>query len=185
MSWTVLFTIAFALAMDAFAVAIGTSLSLKTVSRRQTFRLAFHFALFQALMPILGWSVGRTLAAPLVKWGHTIAFVLLTLIALRAIWEGFSSPDETSIPRRDPTRGASLVGLSVATSIDAWAVRLSFAVLNINIWTPILIIGLVAGGMTHLGLILGSRLGRLFGSRMEILGGLVLLAVAIKILLQP
>ncbi len=185
MSWTVLFTIAFALAMDAFAVAIGTSLSLKTVSRRQTFRLAFHFALFQALMPILGWSVGRTLAAPLVKWGNTVAFVLLTLIALRAIWEGFDFKQGAAEPRRDPTRGASLVGLSVATSIDALAVGLSFAVLEVNIWTPILIIGLVAGGMTHLGLILGSRLGRLFGSRMEILGGLVLLAVATKILLQP
>ena len=183
MSWTVLVTIAFALAMDAFAVAIGTSLSLKIVSKRQVFRLAFHFALFQALMPILGWSVGRTLAAPLVKWGNAIAFVLLALIALRAMWEGFHSTDEVSAPRRDPTRGASLIGLSIATSIDALAVGLSFAVLEVNIWTPILIIGLVAGGMTHLGLILGSRLGRLFGSRMEILGGVILLAVAVRILL--
>jgi len=183
MSLAVLLVVALGLAMDAFAVAIATSIALGDVSRRQTFRLAFHFGLFQALMPVIGWSAGRTVADHIQAWDHWVAFAILAVIGLRSIIRAFSDHKEER-QHDDPTRGLSLIMLSVATSIDALAVGLSFAMLRVDIWYAVLVIGMVAGGMTVLGLALGTRIGALFGRRMEAIGGLVLVAIGIKILVE-
>lgn len=166
--------------MDAFAVAIGTSITLGRVNARQVFRLGFHFGLFQAMMPVLGYLAGLTFQDSIKAWDHWIAFGLLALIGGRAIKESLS-PDEDESPG-DPTKGMSLVTLSVATSIDALAVGMSFAMLGIDIVLPSIIIGLVAGAMTVTGMAIGSKLGSLFGRRMELAGGVVLLLIGLKIL---
>lgn len=182
MGTTELLLIALGLAMDAFAVAIASSVVLGNVTGRQVFRLSFHFGLFQAVMPIIGWAAGRTVVEYVKAWDHWAAFALLAFIGIRAIR---GSLRETEDPRmRDPTRGMTLVLLSVATSIDALAVGLSFAMLEVSIWIPVLVIGAVAAAMTVLGLALGRRLGPLFGKRMEMVGGLVLIAIGVKILVE-
>lgn len=177
--------IAVGLSMDAFAVAIATSVALGNVSGRQLFRLSFHFGLFQAIMPVVGWLAGRSIEKWIVGWDHWVAFGLLAFIGCRSIYEACRANEGTTarIPQ-DATRGWSLVMLSVATSIDALAVGLSFAMLHVSVWGPAVIIGLVTGNLTLIGMLMGSRIGLRFGKRVEILGGLVLIGIGVKILLQ-
>jgi putative Mn2+ efflux pump MntP len=158
--------------------------TLQTVTRRQTFRLSWHFGLFQALMPVLGWAGGLAVREYFLRFGHWIASGLLLYIGGRTIWEGLSRKDEDSYS--DPTKGARLVMLSVATSIDALAVGFSLAMLNVSIWLPAAVIGVVALVFTAAGLHLGKLLGcaTRMGQHAEILGGMVLLAIAAKILWQ-
>jgi len=174
--------LALALAMDAFAVALGTGAVLSRLTGRHLFRLGFHFGLFQALMPVIGWLAGLTIMQWVEAWDHWIAFSLLAIIGGRMIYEAFS--DEEKTDDRDPTKGLSLVLLSIATSIDALAVGFSLSVIGVSIWMPALVIGLVAGVLTIAGMLLGGRIGDRWGSRVEILGGLVLIAIGAKILIE-
>jgi putative Mn2+ efflux pump MntP len=174
--------LALALAMDAFAVALGTGAVLSSLTGRHLFRLGFHFGLFQALMPVIGWLAGLTIIQWVEAWDHWIAFSLLAIIGGRMIYEAFS--DEEKANDRDPTKGLSLVLLSIATSIDALAVGFSLSVIGVSIWMPALVIGLVAGVLTIVGMLLGGRIGDRWGTRVEIFGGLVLIAIGIKILIE-
>jgi manganese efflux pump family protein len=183
MNTITLIGIALGLAMDAFAVSIGVGLTLKKVDARQTFRLAWHFGLFQALMPIIGWLAGMTVEHWIAPVDHWIAFGLLAAVGGKMIYESFQD-DADEVEPVDPTRGVSLVVLSVATSIDALAVGLSLAVLDVQIWYPAVVIGVVAGVLTTIGIRLGSRFGVIFGRRMETVGGLVLLAIGVNILVE-
>jgi len=177
-----LFGLALALAMDAFAVALGTGAFLSCLTGRHIFRLAFHFGLFQALMPVIGWLAGQTIVQFVSAWDHWIAFTLLVLIGGRMIREALS--DEEKPGDRDPTRGLSLVMLSIATSIDALAVGFSLSVIGVSIWFPAFIIGVVAGTLTVVGMLAGCRISDRWGSRVEILGGLVLIAIGVRILYE-
>lgn len=175
--------IAVALAMDAFAVSIAAGVTLKQISFRQNFRLAWHFGLFQAMMPVLGWSAGLYIRAWIENYDHWVAFILLVFVAqgmLRAAFE----KEKIEEKRKDPTRGITLIMLSIATSIDALAVGLSLSMLEISIWTPAIIIGLVAGAFTTVGIHLGKKIGtaKLLGRYAEIAGGCVLLLIGINIL---
>ncbi len=182
--WTITL-IALALAVDAFAVALASGVSLCQVSGRQTFRLAFHFGLFQAMMNIIGWTAGLTVRTLLESLDHWLAFGLLSLVAAKMIKDAVVGREEEA-EKIDPTKGYTLVMLSVATSIDSLAVGLSFSVLNVSIWLPAAIIGAVATLMTIMGLKLGCLLGSAsrIGSRAEIAGGLVLLGIGLNILHQ-
>ena len=182
MDWLTLVGLALALAMDAFAVALGTGVILQKLTGRHLFRLGFHFGLFQALMPVIGWLAGLSIIQWVEAWDHWIAFSLLAIIGGRMIYEAFS--DEEKTDDRDPTKGLSLVLLSIATSIDALAVGFSLSVIGVSIWMPALVIGLVAGAFTVAGMLLGRRLGDRWGQRVEVLGGLVLIAIGLKILLE-
>lgn len=174
--------IALALAVDAFAVAIAAGVSLCTATFRQTFRLAWHFGFFQGGMTLLGWVAGLTVKKFMEGVDHWIAFFLLAYVGVKMIVEACKDSEEKS--KTDPTRGKTLVILSFATSIDALAVGISLAVLDILIWFPALVIAVVATALTALGLHLGCFLGSAgkIGSRAEIAGGLVLLAIGLKIL---
>lgn len=183
MDWITLLGIAVALAMDAFAVALGTGMALERLTGRHLFRLGFHFGLFQALMPVIGWLAGLTVQRWIAAYDHWIAFGLLGFVGGKMIYEALYGRDEEG-NSSDPTRGLSLVLLSVATSIDALAVGLTLAMLGISIWTPAMIIGLVAGAFTVAGMLLGRRVGAAWGTRVEIFGGLVLCAIGLKILLE-
>ncbi|HVP14605.1 MAG TPA: manganese efflux pump MntP family protein [Terriglobales bacterium] len=170
--------------MDAFAVAIVAGLSHGRASPRRVFRLAFHFGLFQALMPVLGWSVGYAVHSRVARIDHWIAFALLLAVGVHLAWSAATTRPGERHPRMDATRGWSLVLLSVATSVDALAVGLSLAMLGATIVVPALVIGVVAAAFTAAGMMLGERLGILWGRRAEVLGGLALIAIGVKILLD-
>jgi manganese efflux pump family protein len=174
--------IALGLAMDAFAVALAAGASGRTRGARAAFRLSFHFGLFQFLMPVLGWLGGSVVASRITSFDHWIAFGLLAIIGWRMVKAGFGDPDQERAD--DPSKGISLVMLSLATSIDALAVGLSIGMLQVSVWYPAVIIGIVAAAMTLAGIKLGCRLGLRFGQRMEVVGGIVLVGIGLKILLD-
>ena len=175
--------IALALAVDAFAVALAAGACLPKVGPRQTFRLTWHFGLFQAGMNIIGWAAGLTFRVLMESFDHWLAFALLLAVGGHMVRAALSEPDEQCTPV-DPTRGWSLVLLSVATSIDSLAVGLSFALLKVSIWLPALIIGVVAALLTGIGLHLGRlvKSASRLGPATEVIGGLVLITIAIGIL---
>jgi len=172
--------IAVALGCDAFAVGLGVGCRFCTP--RQIFRLSFHFGLFQFLMPITGWLAGYHILSWAKTWGSWLAFGLLIIIGIRMLREGFGHPEEET-DCQDPTKGLSLVMLSVATSIDALGVGFSLGVLNQNLFVVAVWIGIVAAAMTWLAMKIGNRLSQRFAKRMEIIGGLILVAIAFKLLL--
>jgi len=177
--------IAVALAMDAFAVAIATGVNLKTVSGRQTFRLSWHFGLFQAMMPIIGWLLGNSIQVYVKSYAHWIAFFLLALVGTNMLREAIVTDEEEDERKpKDATRGLTLVMLSVATSIDALAVGLSLSMLQAAIWGPAFVIGIVAGFFTIFGLHLGKQVARLTRLTVwaEVAGGLVLWIIGMNIL---
>ncbi len=174
--------IALGLAMDAFAVALAAGASGRTGGARAVFRLSFHFGLFQFLMPVVGWFGGSIVASRIAKFDHWVAFALLGIIGVRMVKSGLGPPERSRLG--DPSRGWSLLLLSVATSIDALAVGFSICMLRVNVWYPAAVIGVVAAAMTLVGTKLGCRLGNRLGQRMEILGGLVLLGIGTRVLIQ-
>lgn len=178
MDWLSILLIAPSLGMDAFAVALGVGACMACTAR-QLFRLSFHFGLFQFLMPLIGWFIGGSAQQFLAAYDHWIAFALLAWVGGRMVRESFN--DEPSYHALDPTRGLSLIILSIATSIDALAVGLSLAMLRVNLWIPSVIIGIVAAAMTLTGMLLGRRLQAVWGKRAELVGGLVLIAIGLRV----
>jgi putative Mn2+ efflux pump MntP len=174
MDWLSLPAIACALAMDAFAVAVVTGLMLNPLTGRHVFRLSFHFGLFQALMPIIGWAAGKAVHGHIAEFDHWIAFGLLAFIGSRMFWGLGHGAKQESESGNDPTSGWTLVLLSVATSIDALAVGLSLAMIGSPILVPAIVIGLVAVAFTSAGMVLGRRIGSLCGKRVEAMGGIIL-----------
>ncbi len=175
--------IACGLAMDATAVCLGTAATGRLTSRRAGYRLVFHFGLFQMLMPLLGWLLGRGLVGVFVHVDHWLAMGLLSFVGVRMIIAGASHHDEQK-PRGDPSKGWSLIALSVATSVDALAVGLGLAVLNIPIWLPCVLIGVITAAMSWGGLKLGGVLHARWGNRMEMAGGALLVLIGLNILLS-
>jgi len=171
--------------MDAFAVSIATGINLKTVSFRQTFRLSWHFGLFQFMMPVIGWRAGASIRAYIEQYDHWVAFGLLTFVGISMI-KGALGNDRRTEPVKDQTRGWTLVILSVATSIDALAVGFSISLLDVSIWTPAVIIGIVAGLFSIMGLQIGERIGsaRRLSLYSETIGGIVLIAIGCNILYE-
>ncbi|MCC7196512.1 MAG: manganese efflux pump [Gemmatimonadaceae bacterium] len=181
MSFPEILLIALGLAMDAFAVCLGAGTTGHINGPRPVFRLSFHFGLFQLLMPLVGWLLGSGFSRWIAPVDHWIALGLLGFVGVRMVLSGLRPGGETR--SADPSRGATLVLLSVATSIDALAVGLTLAMLRVRIVYPAVVIGVVAALMSLLGLAVGVRLGRRLGPRMEVVGGLVLIAIGVRVLL--
>ena len=183
MTWFNITAIAVALAMDAFAVAIASGISLGSISFRQNFRLAWHFGLFQAMMPIIGWGAGLTVRGMITRYDHWVAFGLLLFVAQGMFREALKNDDERDAAK-DPTKGLTMVMLSVATSLDALAVGLSLSMINVSIWMPAAVIGVVAAIFTTAGLHLGKRISRAASVRRlaDGMGAAVLLLIGINIL---
>jgi len=184
MGWIGLLALACALAMDAFAVAVVTGVTLNPITRRHVFRLAFHFGLFQALMPTLGWFAGTAVRKYISAFDHWIAFGLLAFVGGKMLWEALHDQEGERPAADDPTSGWLLVALSVATSIDALAVGLSLAMLGSTIVVPALVIGAAAACFTAVGMGIGRRIGSIWGKRVEVLGGLILVGIGIKIVIE-
>ncbi len=174
--------IALALAMDAFTVALASGLIIKNITFRHVFRISFHFGLFQFFMPVLGWFAGKTIHSLIASIDHWIAFGLLAGIGGKMIYEAIVY-SENKI-QKDPSRGWNLVFFSLATSIDALAVGLSLGLLRASIWFPAIIIGITALILSIIGITLGNRLGYFFKKNVELVGGLILIGIGIRILYE-
>jgi len=180
MSLLNIFGLAVGLSMDAFAVAAAAGLALPRVTKRHVFRLAWHFGLFQFLMPIVGWLAGRTVSAHIAAWDHWVAFARLVLVGAKMLRDAFSRDDRTAAA--DPTRGLTGIVRSIATSIDALAVGLSMAFMEVSIWAPAVIIGVGAAILTVVGIQFGNRLAAKWRRWAEVAGGIVLLLIGFRIL---
>jgi manganese efflux pump family protein len=172
--------IAVGLAMDAFAVSIAKGITVKRDRRRTAILLASLFGGFQALMPVIGWLAGLGLKDMIMEIDHWIAFGLLAFIGVKMIYESTKSEsDEGS----DVTLTIALT-LAVATSIDALMVGLGFAFLETSILVPVAVIGLVTLALSLVGFVFGSGLGKVFGKKIQIVGGLILILIGTKILVE-
>ena len=183
MSFYAVFLLAVALSMDAFAVALASGCALRAPLPRHYFRISAAFGFFQFAMPVVGWYLGVTVRSYIENWDHWIAFGLLAWIGGKMVHSGFSALRARACcprPSVDPTAGRNLLVLSVATSIDALAVGLSFAILGTPVWVPSLVIGVVCAVITAAGVYLGKALANLCAVNgwAELLGGLTLLAIA-------
>jgi putative Mn2+ efflux pump MntP len=178
-SWLSVLLLAVALAADAFSVAVVSGLMCR--GARATFRLAFHFGLFQAFMPVLGGLSGSLLHAQVAAYDHWIASGLLAFIGLRMVVASFGAP-EAETPRKDPSRGMTMVGLSVATSIDAFGAGVGLAMTETNLFWACLTIGVVTAVLTTIGMRIGRLAGPRFGPWSERFGGFVLVGLAIRLL---
>jgi putative Mn2+ efflux pump MntP len=173
--------VALGLSADCFAVALGGSIAMKSHSRLQVLRAAVAFGLFQALMPVLGWLIGQTVVDLIADYDHWVAFGLLAIVGGHMLWESFRHREDRKAT--DITRGWPLIVLSLATSIDALAVGLTFPFIDVNIWLASPTIGLVAFAATVVGFLLGRRVGKLAGRWASAVGGLLLIAIGFRILL--
>ncbi len=174
--------VAVALGCDAFAVGMGVGT--RFCSPRQIFRLSFHFGLFQFLMPLLGWFLGVSIVGFASQWGPWVAFGLLLFIGGKMIHESMrpeAFQEAENCP--DPTRGVNLVMLSLATSMDALGVGFSLGMLQQSLLHAAVCIGVTACVMTWAAMKLGNRLSAAFGRRMETVGGVILIAIGVKLLL--
>jgi len=176
--------VALALAMDAFAVSVGLSVLPEGPKKSQSLRLAVFFGFFQFLMPLIGWLAGQGFLDTMRDVDHWVAFGLLLLIGGKMVAESFRNGGLAKKESGDPTKGVTLILLSVATSIDAFAVGLSFAALQQKVLFPSIIIGVVAFVMTFVGTKLGPAIGKIAGKRAELLGGIILIFIGIKILTE-
>ena len=173
--------VAIAVGCDAFTVGLGVGA--RFCNQRQIFRLSFHFGLFQFIMPILGWLLSRRLPGTVMVWAPWIAFALLFLIGVKMICESLWSKRAEPDLCNDPTRGLSLVILSVAASLDALGVGFSMGILNRGMILPAIWFGVTAGAMTWVSMKLGNRLSAKFGRWVEVAGGLILMAIAVDFVL--
>lgn len=171
--------LAFALGIDAFSVAVGAGAYLVKANIRQKFRLSFHFGLFQFIMPIIGWLAGANVARYIADYDHWVVFILLSAVGGKMVYESLKSDDGDKVDS-DITRGLVMVGLSIATSIDALAVGFSMAVMRQEIMMPAIIIGIVAAAMTLFGIYIGEKASSKMGAKAEIIGGIVLIIIGIK-----
>jgi len=175
--------IAVGLSMDAFAVSITSGIAMKRLHVGHALRIAFFFGAFQMLMPILGWLAGISLRDLIMTWDHWIAFILLAWIGGKMVYEA-TKGDSCERASSEPLALQVLLVLSIATSIDALAVGLSLSFLDVSIAGPALVIGLITFVISFLGVVLGDRLGCLMGKRMEIAGGVILVGIGLKILVE-
>lgn len=172
--------IAVALAMDAFSVSLTKGFTMPKISKMQILWFAIFFGGFQSLMPAIGYLAGMQLEWLISTFAPWVAFILLALIGTNMIRESFSDDDEES----DKFSFKELTLLAIATSIDAFAVGITYAVLKTDILIPIIMIGVTAFIFTIIGLYLGKKIGNYFGGKFEILGGVILILLGVKILLE-
>ncbi len=174
--------IAVALAMDAFSVAVAAGAVICTIRMRHCFKIGFTFGIFQFGMPVLGWALAVRVRGYVERMDHWIAFLLLAFLGLKMIHESLKEKDRESGIELLSLRWLLLLG--IATSIDALIVGVTFAFLGTSIIVPAIVIGVVAFLFSFAGFVLGCRIGHLFENRIEIAGGVILIGIGVKILIQ-
>jgi putative Mn2+ efflux pump MntP len=181
MNLSVTLLLALSLSLDAFAVAVTGGV----VAGRQRLVRALHMAVlfgaFQAIMPVVGWATGNVLSDAIRSIDHWVAFALLVLIGSHMIYESVSGQESTIF---DPHNVRILLVLSLATSIDALATGISLAFMDAAIIPTAVIIGLVTFMLSFIGCFIGDRIGKLFGNKVRIIGGLILIGIGLRILIE-
>ncbi len=174
--------VAIGLSMDAFAVSISNGIILKRVNLKNAFKIALFFGIFQFIMPVIGWFAGLIFSDCIRSIDHWIAFILLTFIGGNMIYE--SKNEQIDNRLKNPEDNRVILLMAIATSIDAMAVGVSFAMLNIYILFPAIIIGLITFFISFIGVFIGKKVGELFKTNVETLGGIILILIGIHILLE-
>ncbi len=167
-----------ALASDAFAVSVGMGLSGKYKGKHLPLKLGFYFGLFQAVMPLAGWQIGKYLLSMISGIDHWAAFFILTAVGVKMIWESFGKEKE-----RETKKGYILL-LAIATSIDAFAVGLTFSYFILDVFKVVAVIGAITFAMSYCGFYIGKKFGKFAGKKAELTGGLILILIGVKILFE-
>jgi manganese efflux pump family protein len=178
-----LILIAVGLSIDSFAVSISCGLVMCGITFRKATRIAFSLAFFQALMPLIGWLLGSSIEHLVGNFDHWLAFGLLAIIGGKMVIESFKN-DTKDKQRLNPLDPKTLIMLSIATSIDALVIGISFAFISINLYLATFIIGFTTFFFSMLGILFGKKTGLKFGRKMEAFGGVMLILIGLKILLE-
>lgn len=173
--------ISIGLAMDAFAVSVCKGLAMKKMSWKKAIIIGLYFGIFQAVMPVIGYFLGTTFEKFITNVDHWVAFILLVGIGINMVKEAF---DKESENRNDNVDVKTMLVLSIATSIDALAIGITFACLKIHIVMPVITIGLITFIISIIGVKIGNRFGDKYEKKAEIMGGVILILLGIKILLE-
>ena len=173
--------ISIGLAMDAFAVSVCKGLAMKKMSWKKAIIIGLYFGIFQAVMPVIGYFLGTTFERFITNVDHWVAFILLVGIGINMVKEAF---DKESENRNDNVDMKTMLVLSIATSIDALAIGITFACLKIHIVMPVITIGLITFIISVIGVKIGNRFGDKYEKKAEIMGGVILILLGIKILLE-
>jgi putative Mn2+ efflux pump MntP len=175
-----IFLVAIGLTFDSLAVSISTGLIMSHIRFSQALKIAFVFALFQGLMPLIGWFLGIQIKEFIIAYDHWLAFIMLSGIGAKMIYESFKDHKE----KMDPTKTIVMVGLAIATSIDALVVGVTFAFIEINIILSAIIIGTMTFLVSMSGIFVGKKTSGHYGKKIEFAGGLILIGIGIKILIE-
>lgn len=184
MSFLELFLIAVGLSADAFSVSVCKGLNMRKLNLKHAYVIALFFGVFQAVMPLLGYLLGMGFSEYIEKYDHWIAFVLLAFIGGKMALEAIREKDGEAEEKTDTLSIGELTVLAVATSIDALAVGITFAFLKVNILPSVLLIGVTTFALSLGGVLLGNRFGAKYKSKAEIAGGVILIFIGLKILLE-
>ena len=200
MGFGAIFLLAVGLSMDAAAVAAARGLAAPRVGLREVARIALYFGGFQAAMPLLGWLLGREVGPLLAAWDHWVAFALLAGLGAKMLWDARSEDDDAAevaateralewsagpeAAAENLFRHRTLVALAVATSIDAFAAGLTLPLLRAPVALTVITIGVVTASLSAAALLLGKRLGAALGSKLDVLGGVILIALGARVLAE-
>lgn len=176
-----LFALAIGLCFDTFAVSVSSGLMKREITFKQALRVAIVLGTFQGLMPAIGWFLGSSIKGYIEEWDHWIAFVLLAALGTKMIVESFKKGDDKEF---DPLNVKVMVGMAIATSIDALIVGISFGMFAVNLPLAVLVIGGVTVFASMLGIFFGKKTGAHYGEKMEVLGGIILIIIGIKVVVQ-
>lgn len=182
MNWTMIIIIAIGLSMDAFAVSVVSGSTYKQLHIKHALRMAAFFGGFQAIMPLIGSLAGLGLKQYITACDHWIAFVLLSAVGGKMIYESFKIKSVEDNP--DPSKILVLLVLAVATSIDALVIGITLSLITASIGLAVATIGLITFVLSYLGVLIGKRFGHFFENKIEILGGVILIAIGVKILVE-
>jgi putative Mn2+ efflux pump MntP len=174
--------IALGLAMDAFAVSIVSGAAYKQLKIKHALRIALFFGGFQAIMPLIGYLAGLSIKTYIISYDHWVAFGLLSAVGGKMIYESFKI--KTAEENLNPSNILTLLVLSVATSIDALAIGITLSFLRVSLAAAVSIIGLVTFVLSYLGVFIGKRFGHFFENKIEAIGGLILIGLGLKILIE-
>lgn len=181
MEFLTLLALAIGLCFDTFAVSVSSGLMKREITFTQAFRIAIILGVFQGIMPAIGWFLGISIKGYIEEWDHWIAFVLLGALGIKMIVESLQKKEEREF---DPLNTKVVVGMAIATSIDALIVGVGFGMLQVNLLLAIVVIGGVTFITSMVGILCGKKTGAHFGEKVEKLGGVILILIGIKILLE-
>ncbi len=185
MTFVEIFLFGLGLSMDAFAVSVCKGLCMKKINFSHAFVIALFFGVFQAIMPLLGFCLGKTFESYITSIDHWIAFVLLAYIGIKMIREAITDEDEVSCPVEQRLDVKELFVLAIATSIDALAVGIAFSFEDgINIFENISVIGIVTFALSFFGVVIGNKFGSRFHKKAQVSGGVILVLLGVKLLLE-